>query len=496
MKFVQTLYIDTYQDPYHSGFGWARPEFHMMSWALSCLQLEKIYGNICLYANEQGAKLLIEELQLPYSRVEIFPKKYKLQHTQLWALPKLWTYSLQNEAFIHIDGDVYLFDKLPDQMLTADICGQNIEVATDYYLEMQEAIQRNFQYIPPIVLKDFNSPNPIHAINAGILGGNDIALFKEYTTEAFKYINNNISCFNKINVDHFNVFFEQHLLYILSKKKNASMSFIYDDIINDRGYSYVGNIFEAPKIRKYIHLLGHFKRDKFTCIQMANKLRELYPLYYNRIIELFDKRNIRIDWISNGGHKTLKVNFNNLDTYYGQIELSNKSESNSIQPDMTKLKEEIECHVTKYSTELIQQRDTDYITNYESIFFSQSNNTKIKTSEYCKIIETEFDWGGLVNFNERVGVEYYENWQFTKGHFYNLLIPEISATGFSLYDIEDIDMLILIELQNETSLKNLYSKMKRYINEDISNDNLQTYYNLIDKSIKRLALYKAIVCIF
>lgn len=494
MKYIQTLYINPDQNPYNNGFGWVRPEFHIMSWVLSCLQLKKIYGDICLYANEQGANLLINELNLPYSQVVIFPGNYQLQHTQLWALPKLWTYSLQDQPFIHFDGDVYLFDKLPDKMLTTDICGQNIEVATDYYMEMQEEILSNFQYIPPAVLKDFNAPNPINAINAGILGGNDIALFKNYTTEAFNYINNNIAIFDKVNVDRFNVFFEQHLLYVLSKMKNASMSFVYDDIINDRGYSYVGNIFEAPQ-RSYIHLLGHFKKDKFTCIQMANKLRELYPSHYNRILELFEKKKIRIDWISNAGQKTIiKADFNNLDTYYQYHTLSSHS-SDSVQQDISKLKREIGSHISKFSTELIQQRDTDYITNYGTIFFNPSNDTKIKTSEYCKIIETEFDWGGLVNFYERVGVEYYENWEFSKGHFYNLVIPEISATGFSLYDIEDIDILILKELRTKTTLQELKFKMEKYLNDNLCDEALQIYYQLIDKSIIRLVQYKAIKCI-
>lgn len=65
MNYIQTLYIDSSKNPLKNSFGWARPEYHLMSWALSCLQLKKIYGNVELYANNTAAELLINDLKLP-----------------------------------------------------------------------------------------------------------------------------------------------------------------------------------------------------------------------------------------------------------------------------------------------------------------------------------------------------------------------------------------------------------------------------------------------
>ena len=112
MNFIQTLYIDADKDPFRYSFGWVAPEYHLMGWALSCLQLHKLYGNIALFANSQAARLLIDTLQLPYAEVHTAHDKLCLPHPDLWALAKIYTYSLQEQPFLHIDGDVFLFEPL------------------------------------------------------------------------------------------------------------------------------------------------------------------------------------------------------------------------------------------------------------------------------------------------------------------------------------------------------------------------------------------------
>ena len=109
MNFIQTLYLDKLKDPFKECFGWAAPEYHLMSWALSCLQLNKIYGNAALYASSSGAKLLVDILGLPYNDVHITHDEFYLPDKKLWALSKIHTYSLQNAPFVHLDGDVFIF---------------------------------------------------------------------------------------------------------------------------------------------------------------------------------------------------------------------------------------------------------------------------------------------------------------------------------------------------------------------------------------------------
>ena len=59
MKIIQTLYTDHHTNLFRDSLGWYAPEYHLMSWALSCLQLKKYYREVHLYTNDQGAEMLV-----------------------------------------------------------------------------------------------------------------------------------------------------------------------------------------------------------------------------------------------------------------------------------------------------------------------------------------------------------------------------------------------------------------------------------------------------
>lgn len=178
MRTIQTLYANNNASSVSNHFGWMRPEFHLMSWALSCLQIKKFHNEIHLYANTSGADLLVNQLQLPYDSVSISHDDLVLANENLWALPKIFTYSMQKEPFLHIDGDVFLFEALPKSLFNKDLVAQNIEEATQFYQTTQSELMGNFKYFPDCVKKDFYSEKPINAVNAGILGGKIFSFFK------------------------------------------------------------------------------------------------------------------------------------------------------------------------------------------------------------------------------------------------------------------------------------------------------------------------------
>ncbi len=106
MKLIQTLYFSSSKNPFVDSFGWASPMYYLMGWALSCLQLKRFYSDVEIFANSSAAKLLIDELELPYDKINITHDNFHLPHNNLWALPKIFTYSLQEAPFLHVDGDV------------------------------------------------------------------------------------------------------------------------------------------------------------------------------------------------------------------------------------------------------------------------------------------------------------------------------------------------------------------------------------------------------
>ena len=53
MRIVQTFW-SAGRNPLEYSFGWLRPEYNLMSWALSLLSLREHYDEVALYADEQG----------------------------------------------------------------------------------------------------------------------------------------------------------------------------------------------------------------------------------------------------------------------------------------------------------------------------------------------------------------------------------------------------------------------------------------------------------
>jgi hypothetical protein len=68
----------------------------------------------------------------------------------LWALAKIKSYSLMNEPFLHIDGDVFIFEPFNKNLMKTSIITQNIETTSDYYWDMWSKIKPQLSFIPEI----------------------------------------------------------------------------------------------------------------------------------------------------------------------------------------------------------------------------------------------------------------------------------------------------------------------------------------------------------
>ena len=55
MKIVQTFWHGN-NSLLDNSFGWMNPQYHLMSWALSCLSLKDNYQNIVLYTDSHDIK--------------------------------------------------------------------------------------------------------------------------------------------------------------------------------------------------------------------------------------------------------------------------------------------------------------------------------------------------------------------------------------------------------------------------------------------------------
>jgi len=261
-----------------------------MSWALSCLQLRQYYPDVQLFTNEAGYDVLIRKLNLPYTQVHILPALSF--PAQLWAYPKIHTYSLQREPFLHVDGDVFLWKKLDEQLLEQPLIAQNLETHHAFYHSLASRLQQHPVLLPDAIARRLDANQPLSACNAGLLGGHDLDFFARYTQGVFHFLNINRPQWAQLDQAEMNMFYEQVYFHALATAQQKTIGYFHPAPINDMTYPGFAEFSGVPHRTHFIHLMGVFKRDPHTCLMLVRRLRRDYPEYYERILQVCQRENV------------------------------------------------------------------------------------------------------------------------------------------------------------------------------------------------------------
>lgn len=533
MIYVQTLSIHPKNNPYQNTYGWLSPEHHWMAWCLSCLQLRELGYSPVLHCNDAAAGVLIDDLKLPYQQVHATHNNFYLPDERLWALSKIHTYSLQTEPFLHIDGDVFLFQKLPESLLDAALIAQNVEEATAFYTDAQQTYMEHFRYFPAEVQADFFSGEPISALNAGILGGTNVGFFQEYALAAKEYVKRNEPYLNKVATDQFNVFFEQHLCFSMATKRGLDIGLLFEEAFKDNQYTGLANFHETPQRRSYLHLLGHFKRDAFACQEMAAHFRVLYPEYYYRVMECCRKKGAdmkRSFFLLETNCTSLKqytgvcqsaVNFfmqnDNEATHLQEQALNewweqkyqraaewisfmevNDAERINIQEDLYRHKMEVtSCfnRIGAINEKWILGRELKAVNWWRQVFVDESSLGSVvlmKLSHTC-LIQSHYNWGALFFSMHSEGRPFYESLHLEKGNYCSLLVPAPGRNEMAMYDIEDIEWNILEVLKNgPATIEKIWEELSTLADEDVLQHHLDEFRQMLLAYLEQLILKKAV----
>lgn len=266
--------------------GWLSPMFHYMGWALSCMQLRKFYGDVFLYTNGEGHEFFTEALGLPYRTRNIaltldnFPKS-------LWAMAKINIYNAQQQPFLHIDGDVFIWEPL-NVSSNAALVIQNFEHGFDYNSHAIGRARELNVALPDYILQILDHRGVPDSINAGVIGGHDLDFMRLYTTEAFSFFRQNEEIFTtKPLTNHFNCLLEQILFFALAVQEKKELQTVLPEKVLSNDYSGFANFESVPHATTYVHPVGSYKRNRIVCRQLAERLEMDYPDLYYRIIQLY-----------------------------------------------------------------------------------------------------------------------------------------------------------------------------------------------------------------
>jgi Family of unknown function (DUF6734) len=87
----------------------------------------KHYGKTSLFTDDEGARILIDGIGLEFDTVSVDLNELAHSDPEWWTLGKMMTYRAQTEPFVHIDEDVFLWQRLPRELEQAPVFAQNAE---------------------------------------------------------------------------------------------------------------------------------------------------------------------------------------------------------------------------------------------------------------------------------------------------------------------------------------------------------------------------------
>jgi hypothetical protein len=107
-----------------TGRTWCKPLHHLLAWGLSLATARRHYPETVLVTDRDGKKLLVDTLGLQFTVVSTELDQINRADPDWWALGKLVAYSIQDQPFLHIDTDVFLWKALPQEVAEAAVFAQ------------------------------------------------------------------------------------------------------------------------------------------------------------------------------------------------------------------------------------------------------------------------------------------------------------------------------------------------------------------------------------
>lgn len=271
------------------GFSWAEERTHMLSWILSVHLARPHFDATSLHTDDEGARLLIDELGLNFDHVYTSLNQLSDEDPDWWMQGKIQTYAEQQEPFVHLDSDVYLFKPLPQRLTSAPLFAQNPESVDPkafwYDVEACEmAIRsRGDGFIPP-EWTWYRTFTPLHQQEAaccGILGGHNLDLIHFYARTVLELLRKPANRHAFDHIPHkrdFNPFFEQYLLTACARYRNVPVEYLFSSF---------EDAFQSAARVGFTHLMAGSKRDAIVAARIEERVARDYPADYDRCCAIF-----------------------------------------------------------------------------------------------------------------------------------------------------------------------------------------------------------------
>lgn len=285
MKYIHTIYdtvlISGEKFIYNIDNNFALNNFN--HYLLSALLVKKHGYEIDLYCDINSYKLY---RSIPYNNIHIVDYNDDNINPKFWVWSKIKTQSMINEPFIHIDGDVFLFNDVLKGKLDKDnylAVVQSLE-SIDTFDKEHFYYTYNYDYIKNLKITnkyDLNKYN-LSGYNCGVVGFNDLNLrdkYVELVKEMLIEITKNVDSYNfEKKYSQLLILVEQAMLHYILTENNVTPFEIIPRNLHVRDWnSYSNGI-------GYCHMWTYSKYRDDIKQKIKNKIRTLFPNYSELII--------------------------------------------------------------------------------------------------------------------------------------------------------------------------------------------------------------------
>jgi hypothetical protein len=283
---------------------WCSEKQHLLSWILSVQQARKFFGKTVLFTDDYGAKMLVDGLQLDFDVVSTALNTLNDHDPKWWALGKIYTYGSQNDPFIHIDNDVFLWKRLPVNSGIA-LFAQNPEyfkVGASFYMpeQIESLIKIQCGWLPKEWVWFRSSGLQQRAESCGVFGGGNTEFINYYAKLALKTIEHSANSYLWTTLgEHVerNILVEQYLLsacieYYKNNPGDSNQPLDIHYLFNS-----MDDAFDSGKAADagYTHLIADTKKNKTLAKDLERRVQKDYPESFEKYLRYADSNMKKIN---------------------------------------------------------------------------------------------------------------------------------------------------------------------------------------------------------
>ncbi len=265
---------------------WLSERHHWLSWILSVETARRHYPRLSLVTDDAGAKILVDGLGLKFDSVSMELNGMEHHDPRWWALGKLYAYRAQQEPFVHVDADVYLWKQLPESLMASPVFAQSPEPIENfsYYPDKFKRLARSGAWIPDELAWSMDTGQPKIAVCCGILGGSDMDLIHHYASNAIRLVEEPPNTGLWLVEEPDNMLVEQYFLAICVEYRRR-------DILSSVNPPHIAYLFDheyepfdpiAARRVGYTHLISRAKQNLYLLDLLERRVRNDFPSLYQR----------------------------------------------------------------------------------------------------------------------------------------------------------------------------------------------------------------------